>query len=275
MILLDGQVSTSELLEDRGLAYGDGLFETVALCNGRLLCWAEHIARLERGCAVLGLPAPASALLLGEAQQLAAGSKRGVIKILVTRGSGGRGYRPPPNVQVRRIVSLHEWPASANDTSGAVATWVCRQRLGHNPQLAGIKHLNRLEQVLASAEWPSADYFEGLMLDLDGRLVEGIRSNVFAVRGRELHTPDLSRAGIAGIVRQAVIDIAPRHGLRVRVEAIEMAGLVDADEFFLCNSVMGLRAVGRIDHGDVPLLFAEANIAADLASHLRTAGVIP
>ena len=276
MILLDGQPADSPLLLDRGLAYGDGLFETIALCDGQLLCWAAHMARLQRGCAVLGLPAADDTQLLREAEQVTAGHSRGIVKILLTRGTGGRGYRPAQTMQLRRIVSLHEWPHDHDDDCHQpVKTWVCRQRLGHNPQLAGIKHLNRLEQVLASAEWPAPDYFEGLMLDLDGALIEGIRSNVFIVRDRVLLTSDLTRAGIAGIVRQAVLDIAPSHGLEVRIGALALTQLSAADELFLCNSVMGLRVVGRVDNGDNSLRLVARGIALDLADALRVASVIP
>lgn len=276
MILLDGQLCDSPLLLDRGLAYGDGLFETIAVCDGQLLCWTAHMARLQRGCAVLALPAPDGAQLLREAEQVTAGQSRGIVKILLTRGTGGRGYRPPQATQLRRIVGLHEWPSDLDDDRRRpVTTWVCRQRLGHNPQLAGIKHLNRLEQVLASAEWPAPDYFEGLMLDLDGHLLAGIRSNVFLVRDRVLLTPDLTHAGIAGIVRQAVLDIAPSHGLDVRVGALALTQLTDADELFLCNCVMGLRVVGRVDNGDNSYSLASTGIALDLADALRLAKVIP
>jgi 4-amino-4-deoxychorismate lyase len=276
MILLDGQPSDSSLLEDRGLAYGDGLFETIALRDGQLLSWAAHLARLDRGCAVLGLPVPDQAQLLHEVNQVAAGRSRGIVKVLLTRGTGGRGYRPPASAQCRRIVSAHAWPADLNDDRyGPIATWICRQRLGHNPQLAGIKHLNRLEQVLASAEWPAAEYFEGLMLDFDDRLIEGIRSNVFVVHGRQLLTPDLARTGIAGIVRQAVIDTAPSLGLMVQVGTLDLASLATADELFLSNSVMGLRVVDRVDHAGDSLNLVNKGVAAALTSHLRAANIIP
>ncbi len=276
MILLDGQLCDSPLLLDRGLAYGDGLFETIALCDGQLLGWAAHMARLQRGCAVLKLPAPDGAQLLREAEHVAAGRRRGIVKILLTRGSGGRGYRPPLATRVRRIVGVHEWPSDLDSNlRQPVATWVCRQRLGHNPQLASIKHLNRLEQVLASLEWPAPDYFEGLMLNLDGDLIEGIRSNVFVVRNQVLQTPDLTQAGIAGIVRQAVLDIASSHGLKLRIGTLAMTQLADADEVFLCNSVIGLRVVGRIDSGGSSIALTHKGIALGLADALRLAKAIP
>lgn len=276
MILLDGQLCDSPLLLDRGLAYGDGLFETIAVRDGQPLAWTAHMARLARGCAVLGVPMPNPALLLEETMQLSAGHEDGVIKILITRGSGGRGYRPADAPVVRRIVSLHPWPLAADEAPEApVRVWVCHQRLGHQPQLAGIKHLNRLEQVLASAEWPAPYYFEGLMLDFENHLIEGIRSNVFVVQGETLLTPDLSRCGIAGVVRAALLEIAPRHGLVSRVGEVLLAELEAGSAMFLCNSVMGLRSVTRIDQGDDSMALAEHPVVSALAASLRQAGVIP
>lgn len=276
MILLDGQVSDNPLLLDRGLAYGDGLFETIAVRDGELLCWDAHMARLRRGCRVLNFPAPDGERLLDEARQVCAGQGAGVVKLLLTRGSGGRGYRPPSPVQVRRILSMHERPAELDaDADAAVATWVCRQRLGHNPALAGIKHLNRLEQVLASAEWPAPVYFEGLMLDLDGHLIEGIRSNLFVVKGGALRTPELSRCGIDGVVREAVLAAAPALGLEVQVAPLTLADVASADELFLCNSVIGVRSVARVDEGHRSITIAGSAITRRLAESLRVANVIP
>ena len=276
MILLDGQACDSPLLLDRGLAYGDGLFETIAVRDGQPLAWPAHMARLARGCAALSLPAPQPAALLDDAQRLLSACDHGVIKILLTRGNGGRGYRPPAAPQPRRVVSLHPWPAELDEGNGAPRqVWVCRQRLGHQPQLAGIKHLNRLEQVLASAEWPSPDFFEGLMLDIDGKLIEGIRSNVFVVQGKTLLTPELSRCGIAGIVREAVLDCASAHGFVPRVEPMTLAQIGAHDEMFLCNSVMGLRVVGEIAHHDGVIRLENHGAAGEIAASLRVAKVIP
>ncbi len=276
MILLDGQICDSPLLLDRGLAYGDGLFETVALRDGQLLGWSAHMARLQRGCAVLGFAAPDLAQLLQEARHLVGAQSRGVVKIMLTRGSGGRGYRPSAQPRTRRIVSLHDWPTELDtDTTTPVATWVCKQRLGHHPQLAGIKHLNRLEQVLASTEWPSGNYFEGLMLDFNEHLIEGIRSNLFVRKGADLLTPDLSHAGIAGVVREAVMALAPAHGLGVRLASLDVEQLETADEVFLCNSVMGLRVVGRIEHAGRSIRIANNGTALELAAALRQANLIP
>lgn len=276
MILLDGQASDALFLNDRGLAYGDGLFETIALRDGRLLSWEAHIERLRHGCVVLGLPPPAAAQLFDEATEVAGGYRRGIVKIILTRGAGGRGYRPPSTVRTRRIVAWHDWPADldAHDAQ-AVPTWLCHQRLGFNPQLAGIKHLNRLEQVLASAEWPAPQYFEGLMQDFDGLLVAGTRSNIFVLRDGELLSPDLTRCGIAGIVRQAVIDAAPRHNLKSLITSIAMTSLTASDELLICNSVFGLRVVARIDDADKSLCLCNSGIGTELMQQLRADDVIP
>lgn len=276
MMLVDGQPSDSPLLLDRGLAYGDGLFETIAVRDGEPLAWSAHMARLARGCAVLSLPVPDEALLVGEVRRLLGDERAGVIKIIVTRGSGGRGYRPPSTPRPRRIVSLQAWPADLEiDAERGVSVWVCRQRLAHQPQLAGIKHLNRLEQVLASAEWPAPEYFEGLMLDGDGTLVEGIRSNVFLVQGQCLLTPALGRCGIAGVVREALLDIAPAHGLETQVAAVPLTEFGRSDAMFLCNSVIGVRAVRRIDHNGACIELGDHEVVRALSASLRRAGLIP
>ena len=276
MILLDGHASDNALLNDRGLAYGDGLFETIALRDGCLLNWSEHMQRLRRGCAVLGLRSPHFPQLCDEAHAVADGHRRGIVKITLTRSAGGRGYRPPNPQCSRRIVAWHDWPMGLDGHDASpVSTWVCQQRLGSNPQLAGIKHINRLEQVLASAEWPAPHYFEGLMQDFDSLLVEGTRSNVFVLRERELLTPDLTRCGIAGIVREAVINTAPRFGLRCQICPIPISSLVATDGMFICNSVFGLRVVGQIDHAGSSLQLHHSELVAELAKQLRTDNVIP
>jgi 4-amino-4-deoxychorismate lyase len=276
MILLDGQVSGDALLSDRGLNYGDGLFETIALRDGSLLSWEKHMERLRSGCAALGLSYPTPTQLLNEAHAVAEGRPRGIVKIILTRGGEGRGYRPPHTACTRRIVAWHDWPLELDGHEVApVLTWVCQHRLGTNPQLAGIKHINRLEQVLASAEWPAPHYFEGLMQDFDGLLVEGTRSNLFLLRRGQLLTPDLTRCGIAGIVRAAVIDAAPRIGLNVQVCSIAMTSLTATDELFICNSVFGLRAVAQIDDGCNSLRLNTSGVVAALADQLRADNIIP
>lgn len=276
-MLVDGQPAQAIPADDRGLAYGDGLFETIAVRDGRCLAWDAHLARLAHGCAVLGFDAPDPCELAADRDHLlGAAAPHGVLKLVVTRGSGGRGYRPPEPARARRIASLHPWPASADPATAAqpVRAWICHQRLSAQPALAGLKHLNRLEQVLASREWPGEDYYEGLMLDADGALVEGTRSNLVVVHGRVVSTPPLAHCGVRGIVRDALLARAPTLGLAVRETTLDLAALATADGILLCNSIIGLRVVASVDH--LALRADPQPVAAlTLRSALRTDAVIP
>lgn len=235
-------------VSDRGLLYGDGLFETMAVHNGRVVSWPRHMARLLAGCERLGIPAVDTVQLAQEADGLLAGAVRGVLKIIVTRGSGGRGYHVPEAVAPRRILQLHPWPDFPSTAGEAgVAVRLCSMRLCHNPRLAGIKHLNRLEQVLARQEWDDPEIPEGLMLDVDEHLVEGTMSNLFLVREEMLLTPDLRRCGVAGIMRSIVLDLAERLALSARIQPLDITDLQAADEVFLCNSLFGIWPVSAVE----------------------------
>jgi 4-amino-4-deoxychorismate lyase len=235
-------------VSDRGLLYGDGLFETMAVRNGRVTSWPRHMARLLAGCERLGIPAVDTVQLAQESAGLLAGAVRGVLKIIVTRGSGGRGYRVPEAVAPRRILQLHPWPDFPSTAGEAgVAVRLCTMRLSHNPRLAGIKHLNRLEQVLARQEWDDPRIPEGLMMDVDEHLVEGTMSNLFLVREEMLLTPDLRRCGVAGIMRSIVLDLAERLALSARIQPLDITDLQAADEVFLCNSLFGIWPVSAVD----------------------------
>lgn len=252
--LINGQPADSVSVTNRGLHYGDGLFETIAVCDGELLCWNEHLQRLLRGCERLHLPVPESALLLAEAQSLCAESGRAVLKIIMTRGEGGRGYAPAPAANPNRLLLRYPWPdhPSVNRHDG-VRVRLCATRLGSNPRLAGIKHLNRLEQVLARSEWDDPAIAEGLTCDTQARVIEGTMSNLFLVRGRRLQTPDLSECGIAGIVRKRILDMAAGLDLTAEETEIRVDDLAGADEVFLCNSIIGLWPVRRFEGVNFPV----------------------
>lgn len=246
--LINGRAGQALAVTDRGLHYGDGLFETLAVSAGVPELWKRHLQRLSEGCQRLAIPAPEANLLWVEAERVCAGSVRAVLKIVITRGSGGRGYRSPEKPRPTRIVSLHAWPAyPPNWQQAGVAVRVCRHRLSLNPALAGLKHLNRLDQVLARQEWTDAEYAEGLMLDPFERVVEGTMSNLFLVRGGRLLTPDLSQAGIAGVMRGLIMDSAAALGVACGTVALTLADLRQADEVFLCNSVIGIWPVQRLE----------------------------
>lgn len=234
---------------DRGLHYGDGLFETVAVANGVPLQWGRHLRRLSDGAARLAISLPGADTLNAEAQRLCAGHRRAVLKVIITRGIGGRGYAPVPQAEPTRVLSLFPWPDYPREYGEhGVPVRICRTRLGRNPALAGIKHLNRLEQVLARAEL-SETHVEGLMLDGDDRVIEGTMSNLFAVIDGVLTTPELSGCGIAGVMRELIIEHARDILGGCRIQHLTLNEIFQASEVFLSNSLIGIWPVRRIDGG--------------------------
>ena len=237
---VDGQPESALPLKDRGLAYGDGLFETVAVKGGRPVLLERHLLRLGEGCSRLGINADA-ALIRSELLAYAAALGEGVVKLILTRGDSLRGYAAQLGAQPRRILQGNP-PAvypSAHAQHG-VRLFPCTTRLAEQPLLAGLKHLNRLEQVIARAEWQDAEHAEGLMLDTSGRLIEGVFSNLFLVRDAVLLTPDLSRCGVAGVMRTELLFQAESLGIAVQVADLGLEHLQRADEVFVCNSVYGV-----------------------------------
>lgn len=247
MILVNGEVRQNIDVFDRGFQYGDGLFETIEVDNGRPVFLDRHFSRLEHGCRRLKIPCPDLNLLTAEATRLSDSVVRAVLKIIVTRGAGGRGYRQPDSVWPTRVVSLHPFPdyPEVFEREGICARF-CLTRLGLNPALAGIKHLNRLEQVMARAEWNDPAIQEGLMLDLDGHVIEGTMTNLFYIRDGRLHTSPVSAAGIAGITRSVIIELADLHRLELAQHYFDTCELLAAEEIFVCNSVIGLWPIIRL-----------------------------
>ncbi|MBJ2269313.1 aminodeoxychorismate lyase [Pseudomonas sp. MF6772] len=237
---VDGQPADAVPLKDRGLAYGDGLFETLAVKAGQPVLLDRHLQRLDEGCRRLALVAD-QALIRDELLAYAAALGDGVLKLILTRGDSLRGYGINAGAPVRRILQGSP-PATyppAHGSSG-VRLFPCATRLSEQPLLAGLKHLNRLEQVLARAEWQDADHAEGLMLDMSGRVIEGVFSNLFLVDNGQLLTADLSRCGVAGVMRAELLARAEALGLVTTVTDISLAQLQRADEVFVCNSVYGI-----------------------------------
>jgi 4-amino-4-deoxychorismate lyase len=229
--------------EDRGFQYGDGLFETALLKGGEVRFLPDHTRRLQDGCKRLGIAAPETAVLLLEISRLTASVRDGVVKIVVSRGAGGRGYRPAADLRPTRMVALYEAPPDL--PARPIALRWCETRLGRNARLAGIKHLNRLEQVLAQSEWHD-EFDEGLMLDTEGEVVCGTASNVFIVRDNALVTPDLRFSGVAGIMRAQVLRAAQKLGLAVSVEPLWPHDIEAASEVFVTNAVRGIRSAASL-----------------------------
>lgn len=233
---------------DRGLAYGDGLFETMASRDGRIRWLDLHLDRLEEGCRRLEIPPPSRALLARELAEHSPKQGRAVVKLIVTRGSGARGYLPPEPATPTRVLAISSWPdyPAANYRTG-IAVHVCHLRLGDSPALAGIKHLGRLEQVLAQLELRGHAVQQGLLLDTSDRVVGGTSSNLFAVLAGELATPTLARCGIKGVMRRAVLEAARTLGIRAVERDLTLAELSAADELFVTNALFGIWPIADVD----------------------------
>jgi len=245
--LINGRSDTSVDLDDRGLNYGDGLFETIAVHGGKPMHWQAHMDRLAMGGARLGIHIPERDVLASEATMLCGNVTCGVLKIIITRGAGGRGYAPPNPQQATRILRCGpppEYPVSY--AREGVRVRLCRWRLSRDAQLAGIKHLNRLPQVMARAEWDD-EHEEGLMMDDVDAVIEGTKSNLFVVRNNRVSTPDLAYSGVKGVARQIILERAPSIGMPIAIEPLTLAGVREADELFLTNTLIGIWPVRQLE----------------------------
>ena len=243
--LVNGEISKFVKTTNRGLNYADGIFETLAVHNGRPRRWQSHMDRLGVGCERLGLAMPPQAILLREVQTVSAGLVDAVVKIVLTRDGQGRGYMPPENKNCVRIVSAHVYPDGIVERAReGVKIRICKLRLAIQPALGGIKHLNRLEQVLASAELGESGAAEGILLDGEDFVISAIAASIFLVMEDRLLTPRLDRCGVRGVVRQHIL---AGFGARCEQRRIMVDMLQEADEIFICNTVRGIVPITAID----------------------------
>jgi 4-amino-4-deoxychorismate lyase len=230
---------------DRGLHYGDGLFETISCRGGRARFLALHLDRLARGCARLGMALPDAATLRAEIETLARGANESVVKLIVTRGEAkARGYTPAGDEIPTRIAFRYASPA---ERGAPLRVRTAQMRLGENPALAGMRHLNRLEQVLARAELRGGAESELLLFSSSGKLVSGTMANVFLVRDGRLSTPRVDLCGVAGVMRQVVMREAAQAGIEVAERVIEAREIFEAGEVFFTNARIGAQPVGVLD----------------------------
>jgi len=246
-LLVNGLPAGAIPADDRGLRYGDGVFETIKVCDGAPEFWSRHLQRLNLGAERLRIGAPAAATLAEEAARLLKKPCDGVLRIRLTRGSGaGYGHEPCP--RPTRILELDADPAHPKEASTqGVRVRLLEMRLGQNPALAGIKHMNRLEQVLAAQELTEPEIAEGLMLDGDGHVIEGTRTNVFFLSDGVLVTPALDKAGVAGILREVVLEEAKRLEYKVEIRPVRPEEAFAAQECFLTNSLIHLWPVRELE----------------------------
>jgi len=265
MMLVNGQAQDVISVLDRGLSYGDGLFETVRFEQGVAPLWSRHMQRLALGCERLCIPRPDAALLWQEARHVSGTLAQCVVRITVTRGPGERGYAPPVVVSPTRIVAAFPLPAMPGALyAEGVRLYRCRTTLADQPLLAGIKHLNRLEQVLARAEWGDPAIGEGLVCDSRGNVISATAANLFAVIDGVPVTPALARCGVAGVARAAMLAAFP--DCQERDLPLDQA--MHASELFLTSSVRGILPVQAV--GDT--VYAPGPVARAMQQHWRALG---
>ena len=270
-VWINGRRGSTLSYRDRGLQYGDGLFETMRVQRRGIRLLDFHLDRLYQGCRRLQIQAPKMLLMRRELERIAAGRSDGVLKLIVTRGCGPRGYRPSGRERATRIVTLEALPRAASaDAAKAVRLRVCATRLSTTPSLAGLKTLNRLDSVLARSEWTDARIWEGLMRDVEGNWVCGTMSNLFLRRGADLMTPLLDRCGVAGVMRRWILQRAADLGLRRVQRRIRWEDLQSAEEVFMSNAIAGIRSVRTIEGARLgKLRFVRSDTAAQLRALLE------
>lgn len=266
-ILVNGEPDAGLSATDRGLMYGDGVFRTIHVRNGRPLWWAAHLAKLAHDAKRLGIPPPPPELWEQEATRLLAFSADDcVLKLVLTRGPAMRGYKPSGQAKPTRLLIASAWPAHVETVAARGAhLHLCRLRLSEQPLLAGIKHLNRLENVLAAREWSDPAIDEGLLLDAAGRVICAVSSNVFIYRDGALFTPRLDRCGVAGVARERLMALAAHLKLNVYETDIHLDQLLEADEVMLTNSLIKIWRVARLNGRtwDTPRISGELRALLD------------
>ena len=248
-VLLNGSDAQQVSPFDRGLHFGDGLFETIACRRGRPRFLTLHLERLQLGCERLGIETSALPDIQTEVRALAGEVDNAIIKVILTRGTAlARGYQASGREKATRITFRYAWPTeTATESQVGVRVRTAQLRLGENRALAGLKTCNRLEQVLARGEWTDPGITESLLFSSSGKLVSGTMSNVFIVEGSRLRTPRLDLCGVAGVMRRVVLREAGRAGIAVEEAVLGVADVAMAEEIFLTNARMGAWPVRELD----------------------------
>lgn len=261
--LINGVEQNSIDVRDRGFQYGDGVFETIAYKNNELQLWAEHMQRLQHSCQRLSLNCPAESSLLEDIKKLQL-TDDSVIKIIISRGVSGRGYTFQESSCVTRVSTAYPWPNYTRFSEKGITATICETPVSTNSALAGIKHLNRLDNVLARNEWQSSEIAEGIMLDYQQHIIEGTMSNIFGVLDNELYTPLLTQSGVAGVMRSNVIELAKSMDIPVNIIDISKQNFLLMDAAFVTNSVIGLWVVNKIIDTELQVEFTENELVQAL-----------
>ncbi|KLV08976.1 4-amino-4-deoxychorismate lyase [Photobacterium aquae] len=277
MILINGVKASSVAVSDRAMQYGDGCFTTMLVEQGKVRLWPYHLARLQTALERLAISAPDWGALTESVHQLAAdlcppqeavnSSSKAGIKILISRGSGGRGYSAAGCNDTQVVISTFAWPAHYTQWQhDGIALGVCRQSLAKAPMLAGLKHLNRLEQVMLKREVEQHGWVDALVCDVDGYVVETVASNIFWRKGDQVYSPALDTSGVEGVMRRHVIELLEAMGYHTRLVKAPIETVLAADEVFITNALMALVPINEING----ISFRERSALVELNKRLYT-----
>ncbi len=273
-ILINGQPTDSISIHDRGLQYGDGLFETIAVVNGQPLLLEKHLSRLTNSADLLKFPNQNINIIKNELFEFSQSIDRGIIKIILTRGVGGRGYGLPTEQSPNRILVKYPWPDYPQDMIvNGVKLRICDLRLSKQAIFFGSKHLNRLEQVMARSEWSDKAIFEGLLLDENDKIIECTMSNVFFIKDKTLFTPELNKSGVKGILREVVLEHAEKLGFKTTESSMVISDLNQMEECFITNSIIGICPVNQLSNIRFNNLIQSKSIREHLIQHNMIANI--
>ncbi len=248
MIMAAYQLMTTYQPTDSIVQYGDGVFETMLGIENNVHHWDYHWTRLSQSCQRLQIVPPSQQSLLEQLQCALSQQENdySVIKMVVSRGKGLRAYRSHSEQPCYVQFSLAPFAFDANRYQQGISVRICQTRLAQQPLLAGMKHLNRLEYIMARREIEDSRFDEGLLLDYDKQVIEGLVSNIFIIKNNQLITPPLTYSGVAGTMRAYLLDTLPRKGYSLQQAAITVGDVADADAVLLTNATFGITPVAAI-----------------------------
>jgi len=244
IVLIDGEEQEKVSVFNRNMQYGDGLFETCITSNNQILFWMYHFSRLTAGCEKLNIKKIDEDVWLRDIKKAfsLSSEKSCVVKLILSRGNSLRGYGYKDDIEPVRVVIISEMQQSLMNNEFALE--YSKSGYHSNPQLAGIKHCNRLEQVLARSYLSSN---EAIMLDEKENVISVTQGNIYFIFGNKLLTPKLDRCGVVGSRRSLILELASSLKIDTLVSNISINQVQQADEVFISNSVIGIQPIQSIE----------------------------
>ncbi|WP_199454901.1 aminodeoxychorismate lyase [Vibrio owensii] len=271
MFWVNGLPQTHISLGDRSFQYGDGCFTTIKTKKGELEHWQAHVERMEACLKTLHIPFPDWNQVFDWVMKAVLNDELAGIKIHISRGTGGRGYSPSGIEGPVVTISNFAFPSHYSSwQENGVSLGVCRTHLGIQPLLAGHKHNNRIEQVLAKAEIEGTEFTDAVTLNVQNHVIETTMANLFWVKDKKVYTPDLSLSGVAGVMRRKVLEFLQTNGYPVQVATFELSDLLNADEVWMCNSLLGVAPVSGISTPDNKIDFPIGKLTRRLQGNLNS-----